>query len=227
MKRHVVLVAIPWTIPPVHGEHIDLDAAAHNVCAVRGLIGKGRKLFAVVKADGYGYGASEMGAVFLRNGADSLAVADLSEGVRLRQNGIRAPILVYPNSLPEAAAETLAHGLIPALVDLDAARAYSRVATGPCEIFVKVDIGLERLGIPAEHAVKTILIRICARSARCWRRLACRNSDRENVRQRIRENSPQPPVPSLSRRPTYPPPQGLITGHAREQMTGNKMNTIT
>jgi alanine racemase len=136
---------------------IDLDAAAHNVCAVRGLIGKGRKLFAVVKADGYGYGASEMGAVFLRNGADYLAVADLSEGVRLRQNGIRAPILVYPNSLPEAAAETLAHGLIPALVDLDAARAYSRVATGPCEIFVKVDIGLERLGIPAEHAVKTIL----------------------------------------------------------------------
>jgi alanine racemase len=82
-----------------------------------------------VKADGYGYGAAEMGAVFLRNGADYLAVADLSEGVRLRQRGIGAPVLVYPNSLPEAAGDTLAHGLIPTLVDLEAAHAYSQAAT--------------------------------------------------------------------------------------------------
>jgi alanine racemase len=136
---------------------IDLAAAAHNARAVRGLIGPERKLFAVIKADGYGYGAAEMGKVFLEHGADYLAVADLSEGVRLRQRGIGEPILVYPNSLPDAAADTLAHGLIPTLVDLEAAHAYSRVASGPCEIFVKIDVGLERLGIPAEQAAKTIL----------------------------------------------------------------------
>jgi alanine racemase len=135
---------------------IDL-AAAHNARAVRGLIGPGRKLFAVVKADGYGYGAAEMGTVFLRNGADYLAVADLAEGVRLRQRGISAPILVYPNSLPDAAPDTLDHGLIPTLVDLEAAHAYSRAAGGPCDVFVKIDIGLERLGIPAENAAKIIL----------------------------------------------------------------------
>ena len=49
---------------------IDLDAAAENLRAVRGLVGPSRKVFAVVKADGYGYGAAEMGAVFVRNGAD-------------------------------------------------------------------------------------------------------------------------------------------------------------
>ena len=136
---------------------IDLDAAAHNVRAVRALVGAERTLFAVVKADGYGHGAAEMGAAFLANGADSLGVADLGEGIRLRERGITAPILVYPNSLPEAAADTLAHGLTPTLVDLDAARAYAEAATGPCAIFVKVDVGLERLGIPAEQAVKTIL----------------------------------------------------------------------
>jgi alanine racemase len=136
---------------------IDLDAAAHNVRAVRTLVGAERTLFAVVKADGYGFGAVEMGETFLANGADSLAVADLAEGVRLRERGIAAPILVYPNSLPGAAADTLGHGLIPTLVDLDAARAYAEAARGPCPIFVKVDVGLERLGIPAEQAVKTIL----------------------------------------------------------------------
>jgi alanine racemase len=135
---------------------IDLDAAAANVRAVRRMVGPVRKIYAVVKADGYGHGAAEMGAVFLQGGADALGVADLGEGIRLRQRGITAPILVYPNSLPGAASTTLIHGLTPTLVDLDGARAYSAAATGPCEVFVKVDVGLERLGIPAEQAVKIV-----------------------------------------------------------------------
>lgn len=135
---------------------IDLDAAAANVRAVRRLVGPQRKIYAVVKADGYGHGAAEMGAVFVANGADALGVADLAEGIRLRRRGITAPVLVYPNSLPEAAPATLAHGLTPTLVDLDGARAYSEAASGPCDVFVKVDVGLERLGVPADQAVKTV-----------------------------------------------------------------------
>ena len=135
---------------------IDLDAAAANVRAVRQLVGPGRKIFAVVKADGYGHGAAELGAVFVANGADALAVADLGEGIRLRRRGIVTPVLVYPNSLPEAAPDAVAHALIPTLVDLDGARAYAEAATGPCDVFVKVDVGLDRLGVPAEQAVKTV-----------------------------------------------------------------------
>jgi alanine racemase len=136
---------------------IDLDAAAHNVRAVRQIVGPARKIFAVVKADAYGYGAAEMGAVFVAHGADALAVADLDEGIRLRRRGITAPILVYPNSLPEAAPEAIAHGLIPTLVDLEAARAHAEAASEPLDVFVKIDVGLERLGVPAEQAVKTIV----------------------------------------------------------------------
>ena len=135
---------------------VDLAAAAHNVRAVRRLVGPERKIFAVIKAGGYGFGAAEMGAVFAENGADWLGVADLAEGIRLRERGISTPILVYPNSLPSAAPDALAHDLVPALVDLESARAYSAAASGPCDIFVKVDVGLERLGVPAEQAVKTI-----------------------------------------------------------------------
>src|SRR5207244_12062250 len=81
---------------------------------------------------------------------------DPPEGSRRRRHGSVAPVLVYPNSLPEAAPETIAHGLIPTLVDLDSARAYAEAATEPCDVFVKIDVGLERLGVPAELAVKTI-----------------------------------------------------------------------
>jgi alanine racemase len=63
---------------------------------------------------------------------------------------------MYPNALPEAAPDALAHGLTPTLVDLDAAAAYAEAATGPCDVFVKIEVGLERLGVPAEQAVKMI-----------------------------------------------------------------------
>ena len=135
---------------------VDLAAAAGNVRAVRRMVGAGRKIYAVVKADAYGHGAAELGATFLAAGADALGVADLGEGIRLRRGGITAPILVYPNALPEAAPEVIARGLTPALVDLESAQAYAKAARGPCDIFVKIDVGLERLGVPAEQAVKTI-----------------------------------------------------------------------
>lgn len=135
---------------------IDRDAPAANLRLVRRLVGPGRKIFAVVKANAYGFGTLEMARVFVEAGADALAVADLAAGTRLRGSGVSVPILLYPSALPEAAPEAIAHGLTPTLTDLEMARAYSRAATAPLGIFVKVDVGLERLGVPPEQAVKTI-----------------------------------------------------------------------
>ena len=135
---------------------IDLAAAAENLRAVRRLVGPARKVFAVVKADAYGFGSTVLGRTFVAAGADALAVADLADGVRLRDSGIEVPILVYPNALPDAAADMIAARLTPALTDLDAARAYSAAAKEPVDVFVKVDVGLERLGAPADHAAKLI-----------------------------------------------------------------------
>ena len=135
---------------------IDLDAPAENLRAVRRLVGPGRKIFAVLKADGYGFGAREMAQVFAGSGADALAFADLGDAVWIRRQGVSLPILVFPNMLPGAAAEIIANRLIPTLTDLDEARVYSASAREPLEVFVKVDAGLERLGVPAEQALKVI-----------------------------------------------------------------------
>jgi alanine racemase len=141
---------------------IDLDAAAANVRTARRLVGPDRKLFAVVKAGGYGFGSAEMGRVFVANGADALATADLGDGLRLRRQGLTLPILVYPNALPDAAADVVAAGLTPTLTDLEGVRAYETAAgvsdhTPPVDVFVKVDVGLERLGVPVDQAVKLLL----------------------------------------------------------------------
>src|SRR5262245_24171963 len=82
---------------------IDLDAAAENLKTVRGLVGPGRKIVAVLKADGYGFGAREMAEVFAVHGADALAFADLGDAIWTRRQGHSLPILVYPNCLPDAA----------------------------------------------------------------------------------------------------------------------------
>ena len=137
---------------------VDLDAARANLALVRGLIGPERTLFAVVKADGYGFGAGAMGRAFLEGGADALAVADGGEGVRLRDGGVTAPILVYPSGLPAAMAELVARDLTPTVTDLEGARAVAAAAPPAGHgAFVKVDVGLERLGVPAEAAVNLIL----------------------------------------------------------------------
>ena len=139
---------------------IDLDAAVDNLRAVRRLVGPGRKIVAVVKADAYGFGSLEMGRAFAAHGADALGVADLADGVRLRDAGLTLPILMYPNALPEAADDAIGADLIPTLTDLDAARTYDDAAARrarPADVFVKVDVGLERLGVPADQAVKLVL----------------------------------------------------------------------
>jgi len=95
------------------------------------------------------------GAVFVRNGADCLAVADLTEASGcVSVESPRDPRL--SNSLPEAAADALAHDLVPPSW-IRRRRAYSEAAVGPCEVFVKVDVGPRAPRVPTEQAVKTIL----------------------------------------------------------------------
>ncbi len=141
---------------------IDVDAAIDNLQTARKMVGPERKIFAVIKSDAYGFGSLQLGRAFAAHGADGLGVADLADGVRLRQAGLTLPILMYPNALPDAASDVIAAGLIPILSDLDAARAYDGAVSAsaprpPLDVFVKVDVGLERLGVPADHAVKLVL----------------------------------------------------------------------
>ena len=52
-------------------------------------------IIAVVKANAYGHGASEVGLALERAGAAMLACADIEEGIVLRRAGVRIPILVF------------------------------------------------------------------------------------------------------------------------------------
>jgi alanine racemase len=72
---------------------IDLGAIRHNVRRLLDAL-DGAELWAVVKADGYGHGAVDVGRVALEAGARVLCVAAVDEGLELRRALPDARILV-------------------------------------------------------------------------------------------------------------------------------------
>src|SRR4030067_1697461 len=76
---------------------VSKSALAYNCRNIKKKLGRGVELMAMVKANAYGHGAVECSKIFLNNGAASLGVAIIEEGIELRKAGIRAPVLVaYP-----------------------------------------------------------------------------------------------------------------------------------
>jgi len=127
---------------------VDLDVIRRNVEVLREHAGSAA-VMAVVKADGYGHGLVPSARAALSGGASWLGVAQLSEAMTLRDNGVQAPVLSWLH-VPGSDFE----GAIAADVDLsvsalwclsevaDAARALGRTA----RIHLKVDTGLGRNG---------------------------------------------------------------------------------
>jgi alanine racemase len=131
---------------------IDLGAIAHNIGVVRSHVGP-VWLCAAIKADAYGYGLSEVARTALDAGADAVAVGDAAEGVRLRRERFRGAILVYPGTPadPAVAAACAEHGLTATVHDPVSLASCLSGPAGPLEVFLKVDVGLQRLGFaPAE-----------------------------------------------------------------------------
>ena len=85
---------------------IDLAALARNFRVIRAHVPARTRLLYVVKDDAYGQGAAVVSRTALANGAESLAVYTIQEGVELRQAGITAPILILGERLPEEFRQT-------------------------------------------------------------------------------------------------------------------------
>jgi len=126
---------------------IDLDALRHNFLETRCLVGSDVKIICALKCNAYGFGALESAEEVIAAGAYGVAVADLYEAIHLRQQGIKVPILLYANNLPEQADKVIEFKLIPTITDQEAARSYSDIAEYPLDVFVKIDVGLNRVGI--------------------------------------------------------------------------------
>ncbi|QPC48187.1 alanine racemase [Mangrovibacillus cuniculi] len=128
---------------------IDLTQIEQNIISIKNTLPKGKEIFAVVKANGYGHGAVEVAESAIRSGVGGLAVAFIDEALVLRNGGITHPILVLGASRPQDVPLAQKNKLTLTVFRQD----WLVEAEGwldssiPVKVHVKIDTGMARLGV--------------------------------------------------------------------------------
>ena len=145
--------------------HVDLGALGDNVRAILAFLAAGRAgaapptLAGVVKANGYGHGATEVARTLIEAGAGMLACADIEEAIALRADGLTCPILVFGALSLGDLDGVFEHGLIPTISSPTAARAMQFAAARRdvrVRYHLEIDTGMNRLGFRYDNLPQTM-----------------------------------------------------------------------
>lgn len=134
---------------------IDLRAIEYNYRQVRRAVGNGVMMMAVVKANGYGHGTVEVSTVLERLGVDYLGVATTDEAVRLRDHGIKTPVLILGSVLPGEVRVAMEKDITLTLCGDEILKAIRENAVEGlrAKVHLKVDTGMGRIGVWHEAAL--------------------------------------------------------------------------
>jgi alanine racemase len=172
-------------VRPTYAE-IDLGAIAHNVAAFSELIAPS-KVCTVVKADAYGHGDVPVANAALDAGADLLAVALVEEGVRLREAGVGAPILLLSEPEAGAAGDVARWDLTPTVYTETFITALA-ATEARFAVHLKVDTGMHRVGAHPER-VDALVAAVTSASrlelAALWTHFSVADEDPEYTRRQI------------------------------------------
>ncbi|MGH2739981.1 MAG: alanine racemase [Actinomycetota bacterium] len=131
---------------------VDLDAVRHNARTIKPA---GAELMAVVKADAYGHGDVPVARAAIDGGATWLGVAQVEEGLRLREAGLEAPILTLTEFPADSEKEALAARLTPTVYTSSGVARVAEAAKSldrSIGVHVKIDTGMHRVGLAPDRA---------------------------------------------------------------------------
>jgi alanine racemase len=136
---------------------VDLAALRKNYATLQKMIGPNIHIIPSIKGDGYGIGAAEAAGEFAAVGAYSVATGSIDDALAIRNSGNDMRIHMFPGALPGAMPLYYEHKLTPSIYNDELAQAASAAAKSKWGVFVKVDAGFGRLGVPIEEAKDFIL----------------------------------------------------------------------
>jgi alanine racemase len=156
---------------------VNLGALQANVRALAALLADGAHragqrapaIIGVVKANAYGHGAVPVARALEDAGVETLACADIDEGIVLREAGVQASILVFGALGIADLAGVFTHRLTPTISSPWAARALAEAAAQRgvvLDCHLKVDSGMNRLGLRCDNLRRTVPAIIAADSVR-------------------------------------------------------------
>jgi alanine racemase len=138
---------------------VNLNHLAHNFYTYKKLLKPKVATMAMVKAYSYGSGAYEIAQKLTYLGVDYLAVAYADEGVTLRNQGIKLPIMVMNPDI-NAYHALAQYQLEPEIYSLHTLSEFIRVARETelheYPIHLKLDTGMHRLGFQEEELLQAI-----------------------------------------------------------------------
>lgn len=146
---------VGWLAGPLNWLELSRTNLRHNLAGIRALVGRAQ-IMAVVKANAYGAGAVGMARALAEAGVDAFGVATVAEGIELRRSGIGGPIVCLAHFAGQEIPAIIEHDLTPAVFSQAAASALAdqaRALGRRIAVWVKVDTGLGRLGVPFADAV--------------------------------------------------------------------------
>ncbi|KKQ92592.1 MAG: Alanine racemase [Candidatus Azambacteria bacterium GW2011_GWA2_39_10] len=123
---------------------VDKKAIFHNISEFRKLIKPQVKLMAVIKSNAYGHGLVDF-AKTAENKVDWFGVDSITEGLKLRQKGLKKPILVLGYTLPSRVGDAVKNNISLTVSTLDALKNLAILKSRP-KIHLKIDTGMHRQG---------------------------------------------------------------------------------
>lgn len=138
---------------------INLNNLAFNFNSSRKFIGEDINYMAVVKADAYGHGAVECAKKLESLGAEWLGVALPEEGLQLRENKIKAPILCLGGFWRGQETLLIEKKLTPVLYRLEQAEELNKSAKEKSvvlDVHLKIDTGMARIGFRFDQVKKFV-----------------------------------------------------------------------
>lgn len=127
---------------------VSLDAIRSNILEVRKKVPEDVKVLAVIKANGYGHGATEVGKC-LEDLVDYYAVATIEEAVSLREDGLIHPIMILGYTSPKQYMELLRYDIRPTIYRREDAEVLNEIAGRAgkkAAIHFALDTGMTRIG---------------------------------------------------------------------------------
>ncbi len=140
---------------------IHLPALLKNIRLAKRRLKPETKFLAVIKANAYGHGITEVGQYLEQSGlCDMFGVAIPEEGVRLRLAGVTLPILILGVTDPDHASIVVGNDLTPAVFTPEQVRILDRCAKAAGKIatvHVKLDTGMRRIGVTDDESLDALL----------------------------------------------------------------------
>ncbi|WP_097015698.1 serine racemase VanT catalytic subunit [Anaerocolumna aminovalerica] len=124
---------------------VDLNALVHNAFALKECLPKKCELMAVVKAGAYGHGDVETAKALNKAGFHAFAVATLTEGIRLRKNGVKGEILILGYTNPSDVNYLTKYKLTQTVLNYDYGKSLNE-SSKQVKVHIKIDTGMHRLG---------------------------------------------------------------------------------